>query len=293
MTPNPPPVFGIGPVPAIAGVGLKPDHYQDILDTQPTPLWFEVHTENYMSAGGPPHRYLEAIRTDYPLSFHGVSLSIGSAQPLNHQILERTRTLINRYQPALVSEHLSWSVAGEAYFNDLLPLPYTDETLRLVVAHIDETQDALNHQILIENPSSYLCFADSAIPEQEFLAEIAARTGCGLLVDVNNLYVNARNHGIDTHEWLLGIPAVSVAEIHLAGHHVNRFEDQEILIDDHGSAVEDPVWSLFEAALERFGPIPSLIEWDTRIPAFDVLWAEAQRANQYLSASIAQEAADA
>lgn len=285
-----PPVFDNSPIPAIAGIGLKPDHYDDILNTRPAPLWFEIHAENYMSDGGPHHKYLETIRADYPLSVHGVSLSIGSAQPLNRRLLERTRTLMDRYQPALVSEHLSWSVAGETYFNDLLPLPYTEETLRLAIAHIDETQDVLGHQILIENPSTYLQFVDSPIPEHELLSEIVARTGCGLLVDVNNLYVNARNHGVDTAAWLAGIPAAAVGEIHLAGHNVNTYGDQEILIDDHGSEVCDPVWELYQRALDLFGPKPSLIEWDTRIPTFDVLMTEAGRANQYLQALAEPEA---
>ena len=278
-------VIDFNPIPAIAGIGLKPEHYGEILETIPKPLWFEVHTENYMSSGGPNHRYLEAIRADYELSFHGVSLSIGSAQPLNTDILNRTKKLIERYQPSLVSEHLSWSVLGETYFNDLLPLPYTEETLKLVINHINQTQEALNRQILIENPSTYMQFVNSTIAEYEFLTEAAKQTGCGLLVDVNNLYVNLQNHDVDAKEWLSKIPAKHVQEIHLAGHHVNVIENQKILIDDHGSTVCDEVWQLYQFALEQFGPIPSLIEWDTRIPPFNTLLAEANKANRYLVAA--------
>ncbi len=275
-------VFDSRPIPAIAGVGLKPEHFNDVLESKISPLWFEVHTENYMSDGGPHHRFLEKIRSDYPLSLHGVSLSIGSDQPLNYNNLERTRKLINRYQPALVSEHLSWSVFGDVYFNDLLPLPYTEETLKLVISHVNETQAILNHQILIENPSTYMQFIKSAIPEHEFLNEVVWRTGCGLLVDVNNLYVNARNHNLNVGAWLRGINANAVQEIHLAGHHINEIDDQKILIDDHGSRVCEDVWKIYEEALHLFGPTPSLIEWDTRIPSFDVLIIEAERANDYL-----------
>lgn len=276
-------VIDFKPIPATAGVGLKPEHYSEILETNPKPLWFEVHTENYMSDGGPNHRYLEAIRADYELSFHGVSLSIGSDQPLNTDILKRTKKLIDKYQPALISEHLSWSVLGDTYFNDLLPLPYTNETLEMVIDHINQTQDVLNRQILIENPSTYMQFVNSTIPEYEFLAEAAKRTGCGLLVDVNNLYVNLRNHGVDAQEWLSKIPSNFVQEIHLAGHHVNTIENKKILIDDHGTTVCNDVWQLYQFALEQFGPTPTLIEWDTRIPPFNVLLLEANRANKYLA----------
>lgn len=275
-------VFDCEPIPAIAGIGLKPEHFENIFENKPKPLWFEVHTENYMSDGGPHLRLLEKIREDYPLSFHGVSLSIGSDQPLNYDLLSRTKKLIDRYQPALVSEHLSWSVVGETYFNDLLPLPYTEETLQLVIKHVNETQDFLNRQILIENPSTYLQFIDSVIPEHQFLTEMANQTGCGLLIDVNNLYVNVRNHHLDANEWLANIPPQAVQEIHLAGHHVNIIDDQEILIDDHGSKVADAVWDIYERALQLFGPKPSLIEWDTEVPAFNVLKSEADIANGYI-----------
>ncbi|MBL4603034.1 MAG: DUF692 domain-containing protein [Emcibacteraceae bacterium] len=289
----PPFVSDFTPIPAIAGVGLKPEHYNEILELKPKPLWFEVHTENYMSDGGPHLRFLERIRSDYPLSFHGVSLSIGSDQPLNYDILNRTKKLIDRYQPALVSEHLSWSVVGNTYFNDLLPLPYTEETLNLVINHVNETQDFLNCQILIENPSTYLQFVDSVIPEYQFLTEVASRTGCGLLIDVNNLYVNARNHHIDANEWLSNIPPQAVQEIHLAGHHINIIDDQEILIDDHGSKVADEVWKIYERALQLFGPMPSLIEWDTEVPAFNILKSEADIANNYLVNSALRKAVNA
>ena len=287
---TPPFVLDFNPIPAIAGVGFKPEHFDDIITQNSQPLWFEIHTENYMSDGGPNHRYLEAIREDHDLSFHGVSLSIGSAQPLNQDILARTKKLINRYQPSLVSEHLSWSVVGETYFNDLLPLPYTQETLALVIDHVDQTQAVLNRQISIENPSTYLEFIDSHIPEYEFLTEVASRTGCGLLVDINNLYVNYRNHRHDPKEWLKQIPAHYVQEIHLAGHHVNIIDDQEILIDDHGSTICPQVWDLYEFALRQYGPKPSLIEWDTNIPTFNILREEADKANSYLTSNAHQEA---
>ncbi|MBL4603862.1 MAG: DUF692 domain-containing protein [Emcibacteraceae bacterium] len=286
-------VFDCEPIPAIAGIGLKPEHFENIFEDKPKPLWFEVHTENYMSDGGPSHQYLEAIRKDYALSFHGVSLSIGSAGPLNKNILKRTKKLIDRYQPGLISEHLSWSAHDNTYFNDLLPLPYTEETLTLVIDHVDETQNFLGRQISIENPSTYLQFIDSKIPEYEFLTQVAKITGCGLLIDVNNLYVNVRNHGINATEWLVNIPAEFVQEIHLAGHHVNVIEDQEILIDDHGSNVCEDVWELYEFALKVFGPKPSLIEWDTRIPSLDVLRLEASIANRYLTTHKVKEAINA
>tara|TARA_R110002096_G_scaffold435770_1_gene662591 strand:- start:61583 stop:62467 length:885 start_codon:yes stop_codon:yes gene_type:complete len=290
---SPPFVLDFNPAPAIAGVGFKPEHFDDIMTQNSKPLWFEVHTENYMSEGGPSHRYLEAIRAEYELSFHGVSLSIGSAQPLNQCILERTKKLIKRYEPSLVSEHLSWSVVDETYFNDLLPLPYTEETLALVIDHVDQTQNVLNRQLSIENPSTYLQYVDSYIPEYEFLTEVAKRTGCGLLVDINNLYVNYRNHSLNPEEWLRHIPAKYVQEIHLAGHHVNIIDDQKILIDDHGSTVCSQVWDLYEFALRNFGPKPSLIEWDTRIPPFNVLRAEADRANNYLASLSLREVINA
>ena len=289
MTINVPPrVFDLTPIPAIAGVGLKSQHFNEILETLPSPMWFEVHTENYMSDGGPHHKYLDKIREDYAVSFHGVSLSIGSQETLNLDILERTRQLIKQYQPALVSEHLSWSVFEEVYFNDLLPLPYTDETLTRVIDHVNQSQDILNQQILIENPSTYLQFVESEIPEHEFLVEVSNRTGCGLLIDVNNLYVNGQNHKIDIKEWLDHIPPTHVHEIHLAGHHVNDVNGQKILIDDHGSKVSNDVWDIYEYALSNFGPTPSLIEWDTRIPAFNTLKDEADRANLYLKHACTQ-----
>lgn len=290
---SPQTVINNKPIPAIAGVGLKSDHYQDVLKLSPKPLWFEVHTENYMSDGGPHLKILEKIREDYPLSFHGVSLSIGTMGPLNKKILERTKKLINRYQPALVSEHLSWSSIDNTYFNDLLPLPYTEETLEHVINHIDMAQEFLGRQILIENPSTYLQFIDSVIPEQEFLTEVARRSGCGLLIDVNNLFVNAQNHQIDEVEWLKHIPMDYVKEIHLAGHHVKHINDQKILLDDHGSHVSSKVWDIYQLALEIFGPTPSLIEWDTRIPSFGTLMNEASKANLYLEKYKLSEAAHA
>ncbi len=273
------PVFSTNPIPARAGVGLKAEHYQNILETSPDIGWFEVHPENYMGAGGPPHKYLEAIRRDYPLSLHGVGLSLGSAEPVSPDHLARLAALIARYEPALVSEHVSWSVLGGAYFNDLLPLPYTEETVNTLSDNISRMQDALGRAILVENPSTYLEFEASQIPEPEFLLEVARRTGCGLLLDINNVFVCARNHGFDPDAYLAQIPPALVGEIHMAGHAVEIKGNRELRIDDHGSPVIDDVWALYEGYMARAPHAPTLIEWDRHIPAWDVLLAEAQKAD--------------
>jgi uncharacterized protein len=281
--------FGDSPIPARAGVGLKPAHYADIISEadetsqMETVSWFEAHPENYMCDGGPSLKYLEAVRTERPLSFHGVSLSLGSASRLNAEWLRWMRRLIDRFEPSLVSEHLSWSKVDGAYLNDLLPLPYTEESFEIVARHINMTQTALRRQILIENPSTYLQFRHSAIPEAEFLSALVQRTGCGLLVDVNNLYVNTINHGIDPYAWLNAIPAQAVGEFHLAGHTSKQIQNESLLIDDHGSPVSKSVWSLFDYALNIIGPRPTLIEWDTDIPPFEILAGEAKQANLLLS----------
>jgi uncharacterized protein (UPF0276 family) len=260
------------------GIGLRAPHVAAVLATRPPIAWLEVHAENYM-AGGPALRDLEAIRRDYPLAVHGVGLSLGSADGLDARHLNRLRTLVDRLQPWLVSEHLSWSMAGGAYFNHLLPLPYTDESLRLVACHVDRTQAVLRRRLLIENPSSYLSFRHSTMGEAEFLAELARRTGCGLLCDVNNVHVTARNLGLDARRYLLALPAAAVGEIHLAGHSVNDADGCPILIDDHGSRVADEVWTLYALARERFPMAPALVEWDTDVPALDVLLDEAATAD--------------
>jgi uncharacterized protein (UPF0276 family) len=266
------------PIPAAAGVGLRFPHHRYVVDSNPQVAWFEVHTENYMGGGKVP-AYLDAIRRDYPISLHGVGLSLGSADGLDESHLERVRLAVERFEPGLVSEHLSWSVAGGTYLADLLPLPLTDEALVVVCANVDRVQARLKRRILVENPSSYLRFGHSSIPEWAFLAAVAERTGCGILCDVNNIYVSAWNHGWDARAYLGALPAGAVGEIHLAGHATRHLEDGRLLrIDDHGSHVAPEVWSLYEAALERFGAVPTLIEWDTDIPEFGTLQREAAQA---------------
>jgi len=267
------------PIPARAGVGLKAEHYADILDTRPDIGWFEVHPENYMGAGGPPHAYLTRIRELYPLSLHGVGLSIGSDGPLDEDHLARVKALIDRYQPGLFSEHLAWSTHDDIFFNDLLPLPYTRETLRRVCEHIDEIQSVTGRQMLLENPSTYVAFAHSEMSEIEFLSEIARRTGCGLLLDVNNVYVGATNHDYDPAAYIDAFPVEYVGEIHLGGH--AQQEDDAgapLLIDDHGHDVDEAVWNLYRQLVARRGRCPTLVEWDNDIPAWPTLFAEAQRA---------------
>ena len=267
---------------ALAGIGLRSPHVDEIIATRPEVGWLEIHAENYLG-GGPALRSLEAIRRDYPICVHGVGLSLGSADGLDARHLARVVALVDRLQPALVSEHLSWSIAGGAYLNHLLPLPYTDEALTLVSGHILRVQDALGRAILVENPSSYLRFSDSPIPEPEFLGELARRTGCRVLCDVNNIYVSCRNFGLDPATWVDAMPGSAVAEIHLAGHSVNDADGQAILIDDHGSRVAEPVWALYERLLARIGAAPTLVEWDTDIPALPVLLAQAQSAARRLA----------
>ena len=260
--------------PASTGVGLRPVHYRQILQERPRVGWFEVHSENYFGAGGQPLHYLESIRDAYPLSLHGVGLSLGSAGPLDEDHLRRLGDLISRIQPGLVSEHLSWGRVGPRHLNDLLPLPYTEEALGVVCDHIDEVQERLRRQILVENISSYIQFRQSTIPEGEFIARVAQRTGCGILLDVNNLYVNEANNGIDPVAYLDALPVSSIREIHLAGHD----RAGTLLIDTHGTRVAAPVWELYVQALDRFGPVATLIEWDTDIPPLEVLLDEARHA---------------
>ena len=275
----------IRPIPPCAGVGLKPEHYRTIIETKPHIGFFEVHAENYMGAGGPPHRYLTQIRDSYPLSLHGVGLSIGADQPLDRDHLQRLKKLIDRYAPALFSEHLAWSSHEEAFFNDLLPTPYTNETLTRVSEHIDEIQDTLGRQMLLENPSTYLAFAESTWSEIDFIAEAVRRTGCGLLLDVNNVYVASTNQQWDPIRYIEDFPLAAVQEIHLAGHARETDEkDRPLLIDTHDRPVGKIVWDLFEHALARLGATPTLIEWDADVPAWSVLKAEAERAEAILLA---------
>ena len=274
--------LGPSSIPARAGIGLRAEHYDAVLEMRPPVGWLEVHSENYFGAGGKPLDYLERIRAHYPLSLHGVGLSVGSTDPLDRRHLAKLKNLIERLEPALVSEHLSWGSVGGRYFNDLLPLPYTDEALYHMIARVAQVQDVLGRPILIENPSSYLQYVESAIPEWEFLAVLAERTGCGVLLDVNNIYVSARNHGFDASAYLRAIPRHLVREIHLAGFTVNRFDGGEILIDTHNRPVWPAVWALYRQAVRRFGQIPTLIEWDTELPELAVLVDEARRADAIL-----------
>jgi uncharacterized protein len=259
-----------------AGVGLKAEHLQTILQTRPSVGFFEIHAENYLSAGGPPHRYLTAIREHYALSIHGVGLSIGAAQPLDTEHLARLEMLLSRYEPALFSEHLAWSTHGSAFLNDLLPVPYTDEALRRVTDHIDQIQERLSRPLLLENPARYLAFEESSYLETQFLTELVRRCGCALLLDINNVCVSATNLGYDPFDYINSLPAGCVRQIHLAGHECRR---ADLLIDTHDRAVAEPVWRLYAHALRVMGPLPTLIEWDANIPGWATLQLEAQRAN--------------
>jgi uncharacterized protein (UPF0276 family) len=319
---------------AEAGIGLRAPHYRALLDEQPDVGFLEVHSENYFGAGGAPHYYLEQSRRRYPLSLHGVGLSLGSADPLDRRHLASLKRLIERYEPALVSDHLCWNSIDGRYLNDLLPLPYTEETLTHFVRRVDEAQEYLGRELLIENPSSYLQFRASTIPEWEFLAEVARRSGCGILLDINNVYVSACNHGSDADMYLAAMPRASVREFHLAGHTVKRYPEGEfanapslgsgvllrptssilgvvardprldsgmesgatvqgstvsgfdptgeILIDTHSAPVQEAVWALYRKAVAHFGPVPTLIEWDTDLPELAVLVAEAHKAQRVL-----------
>ncbi len=272
-------------IPARAGIGLRAPHYEDMLLMLPHIGWVEVHSENYFGAGGLPLIYLERIREHYPLSLHGVGLSLGSTDELNLRHLEKLKGLIGQFEPGLISEHLCWSSVGGRYLNDLLPLPYTEEALKHMCERIVRVQEYLSRTILIENPSSYLEYTHSTLSEWEFISEVAEGADCGILLDVNNVYVSARNHGFDARRYLASIPVERVREIHLAGFTVNRFEGGEILIDTHNRPVAEEVWRLYGYAVERFGKRPTLIEWDTHLPALQVLVDEAWRADRIMEAS--------
>jgi uncharacterized protein (UPF0276 family) len=264
-----------------AGVGLRAPHVAEVLATRPAVDFFEVHPENYMG-GGPALADLERVRRDHAVSLHGVGLSLGGAEPLDRRHLSRFRALVERIQPRMISEHLAWSIGAGAYLNHLLPLPYDDERLAETCRRVARVQETLGQAVMVENPSRYLRFRHSPIPEPEFLAELARRTGCGLLLDVNNVYVTSGNFGEDPLAYLAALPAGAIGEIHLAGHATNHVEGRRILIDDHGSAVAPPVWDLYQRVLERLGPVPTLVEWDTNLPPFAVLLGEAARARRHL-----------
>jgi uncharacterized protein (UPF0276 family) len=270
-------------LPKRAGIGLKPEHFRDILDSKPDIGFFEIHAENYMVAGGPFHHYLSRIRASYPLSIHGVGLSIGSTNDLDSDHLQRLLNLINQYQPESFSEHLAWSSHGGAFFNDLLPVPYTNETLLRVCTHIDQVQTALKRPMLLENPATYVEFSSSEMDETQFLQEVTGRTGCGLLLDVNNIYVSCVNHGRDPLATLRAMPLSAVRQIHLAGF-AEELDDigTRLLIDSHGSPVAEAVWALYDEALNLLGPQPTLLERDNDIPALPLLLAEAGLVEQHL-----------
>jgi len=279
-------------LPVSAGVGFKPEHLGEILAAAQPVGFFEVHAENYMGAGGPPHAQLSALRERYPLSLHGVGLSIGSMGPHDRAHLKRLKRLCDRYAPASFSEHLAWSSHDGVYFNDLLPLPYTEATLARIAGHVDEVQTVLGRQMLLENPSTYLGFAESTIPEADFLAEIARRTGCGLLLDINNVFVSATNHATSPLAYLDRFPLDRVREIHLGGHEEDTDDAGErLLIDSHRLPVAAEVWTLYRQAIERTGPLPTLIEWDNDVPDWPVLRAEAIAAQQILSCAARASAA--
>lgn len=269
-------------IPVLAGIGLRGPHMIELHETTPTVGWLEVHSENYFGDGGSPIHYLTKIREDYPISLHGVGLSLGSSDSLNREHLLRLQQLIDRVEPGLISEHLSWGSIDGVYFNDLLPLPYTEEALQHFCERVLQVQDNLRRNILIENPSSYLSYRHSVIPEAEFLTEICQRTGAGLLLDVNNVFVSAFNLNFDPLEYLASISGEYVAEIHLAGHSEKIYPDGKLLIDDHASPVNQAVWALYANTLELIGNRPTLIEWDSELPDLDELLGEADTAQAYL-----------
>ncbi len=275
-----------------AGIGLRAPHMAEVLASPPAVGWYEVHAENYLG-GGVPLRQLEAVRRDHPVALHGVGLSLAGAEPPDANHMTRIRELECAIQPALVSEHLAWSGASGVYLNDLLPVPYTEEALAFCARNIGAFQETLGRRILLENPSAYFRYADSAIPEGEFLAEVARRAGCGILLDVNNLYVNHRNVGVDPAAFLAALADTDVGEIHLAGHTVNDADGRPVLIDDHGARVDGAVWTLYQRAIRMFPLAATLIEWDTRLPPLADLANEARHADIHRSLALDEEIRDA
>lgn len=278
-------VSRVGALPARGGLGLKPEHFQTILEHLPALGFFEIHAENYMVAGGPFHHYLTRIRSHYPLSIHGVGLSIGGAAPPDEAHLDRLAALLERYAPQSFSEHLACSSHGGAFFNDLLPAPYNAGTLNRVCEHIDRVQERLGRRMLIENPATYVEFVESTLGEGEFITELVRRTGCGLLLDINNVHVSCVNHGRDPHAFIQTLPLAATGQIHLAGFAEDVDADgHPLLIDSHGAPVAEAVWELFRTVVQQLGPLPTLIERDNDIPAFPVLLAEARRAEAVMAA---------
>jgi len=274
-------------LPLAAGLGYKAQHFTGLMEAPGPVAWLEIHAENYMGAGGRPLAQLRALTERFPVSVHGVGLSIGGEAPLDRAHLARLRHLCDWLQPASFSEHLAWSTHDAGFFNDLLPLPYTQATLDRVCAHIDEVQEALGRRMLLENPSTYLAFAETEMTEVAFLSEIAARTGCGLLLDVNNVFVSATNQGYDPRAYIDAFPLAHVGEIHLGGHDAQTDEHgHPLLIDSHGAPVVDPVWTLYARTIAAAGPRPTLIEWDTDVPPLPTLLSEAGRADAILQAAL-------
>ncbi len=273
---------GSRPIPASAGIGLRAAHHAEFIERRPGTGWVEVHSENFFAAGGPSLDELLRVRRDYPVSLHGVGLSLGSADPLSEAHLASLASLVERVEPGLVSEHLSWSSIGGRFLNDLLPMPYTEAALAHLCARVAEVQERLGRTILIENVSSYLEYARADMAEWEFLVALARQSGCGILLDVNNVYVSSVNHGFDPRAYLAAIPADLVGEIHLAGHTDTELDGTRFLIDSHDDVVCPAVWELYRETLARLGPVPTLLEWDLDLPPLEHLLAEAERAEACL-----------
>jgi uncharacterized protein len=270
-------------LPAATGIGLRAAHHERVRTEQPDIAWLEVHTENFLGGGATP-AILEALRERYAISLHGVGLSLGSAEGLDEQHLARVAALVRRLDPAAVSDHVSWSVTGGVYFNDLLPIPYDEDALAVIARNVMRFQEAIGRSVMVENPSTYLRHVQSDRAEPQFLAELCQRSGCGLLLDVNNVFVSTENHGDDAQAYLAAIAHLPIGEIHLSGHHLRQVGNRSIRIDDHGSPVSDPVWALYERALAVIGPRPTLIEWDSALPPLETLLAEADKAQARLDA---------
>ncbi len=275
--------FAEKPIPAKAGIGLRYPHYQEIISTLPDIAWLEVHPENFFAQGGVLPQILSDIRANYPLSFHGVGLSLGSVTRPNLQHLQKLKELITRFNPHFVSEHISWSEVNKLFLNDLLPVPYNKESMSVLINNINYTQEYLGRQIFVENPSTYLEFINNDMPEYEFIREICKRCGCKVLLDINNIYVSSVNNGFDAKKYINNVPAEMIGEIHLAGHSKRDLGDSQILIDSHSDYVCDEVWCLYNYAIGKFGAVPTLIEWDKDIPALNILLSEAQKAQDILS----------
>jgi uncharacterized protein len=265
---------------SLCGIGLRAPHYTEFLTKKPKVAWVEVHSENYFGEGGHAIATLEKVRASYPVSLHGVGLSLGATDDLNWRHAKKLRDLMMRIDPCLVSDHLSWSSFNGQYFHDLLPLPYTAETITHVVARIQQMQDYLQRPLLIENISSYINFSASSMNEAEFIGEIAKQSGCGILLDINNIYVTAMNQQQNPRDFIANLNTQAIQEIHLAGFTTVTLQQQEILIDSHNRAIVPAVWDLFQLAIRKFGPKPTIIEWDSELPLLETLCLEAYRAEQ-------------